>query len=232
MTGTIRNAALAAIGLSALIAASPASAADTALTLWNGVFVDTGTGTSTVDLGPDTLGGVSVTLSRAVRATDPNGLAEVNINIDNTSSVAQTFNLIAGANGFEPKGDEFKLTATIFSQAGSSTLTGDYFVDPLNTLNGQNTGPVVGTNIGSFDSGALTGTESFSFNGFGADLVTGPYGLAESLTLTLQPGAEVGVQGIGMVSVPEPKTWVLSLIGFGLLGLAGLKRSRSARFAV
>ena len=67
--------------------------------------------------------------------------------------------------------------------------------------------------------------------------MTGPYGLAESLTLTLQPGAVVGVQNVSMdvSAIPEPSTWAMGIAGFGLIGLLGLrkrKRNRTPRFAV
>ena len=59
----------------------------------------------------------------------------------------------------------------------------------------------------------------------------GPYGMAEKLVLTLQPGASVGVQGISMDAVvPEPKTWAMLIIGFGLMAALGYKRARSPRF--
>jgi hypothetical protein len=218
-------------GLLTAISVSPALADNIALTMWtNPGDIVTETGLGSVDLGPQNLDGVTVTLTTGNRLTDPNGLNEANINIDNTNKVAETLNVIVGANGYEPKGGEFKLSGTIITTGGTADLKGSYFVDGLDTLNGQTTS-VVGTDIRNFDSLVLSGPDSFSFNGFGTDNVIGPFGMAEVLTLTLQPGAAVGVQGVAMISVPEPKTWVMGGIGFALLGLLGLKRSRSARFA-
>ena len=86
---------------------------------------------------------------------------------------------------------------------------------------------------GTSTRGSLVGPASFSFNGFGADSLKGPYGLAEELTLTLQPGASVFVQGMSMdaSAVPEPKTWAMMGLGFGLMALMGYKRSRKDRLA-
>ena len=89
--------------------------------------------------------------------------------------------------------------------------------------------------IRDFDSGALTGPHSFSFNGVGLDKLFGTYGLAESLTLKLQPGATVFVTGVSMDAtnaVPEPSTWAMLLGGFGLIGILGLRKRRVPRFAV
>jgi len=212
--------------------AAPASAANIALTMWtNPLDIVTETGVGSVDVGPQNLDGVTVTLTTGNRLTNPNGLNEANINIDNTNKVAETLNIIVGANNYLGHNDEFKLSGTIITTGGSAELLGSYFVDGLDTLNGQSTS-VVGTDIRNFDSLLLTGPDSFSFNGFGADNVVGPFGLAERLTLTLQPGASVGVQGVAMIGVPEPRTWALSLIGFGLLGAVGFKRARAQRYAI
>ena len=84
--------------------------------------------------------------------------------------------------------------------------------------------------IGDFNSGVLTGPQSFSFNGFGFDPVSpGPYGMAERLDITLQPGATVFVQGVSMdaSAVPEPQTWALMATGFGLMGLMAYKRRKT-----
>jgi hypothetical protein len=225
------NKLLAATALAVLFAA-PAYAANIALTMWtNPSDIVTETGLGSVDVGPQNLDGVTVTLTTGNRLANPNGLNEANINIDNTNKVAETLNIIVGANGYEPKGDEFKLSGTIITTGGSAELQGSYFVDGLDTLNGQSTS-VTGADIRNFDSLTLTGPDSFSFNGFGADSVLGPFGLAERLTLTLQPGAAVGVQGVAMIAVPEPKTWALSLIGFGLLGAMSFRRARQTRYAI
>jgi hypothetical protein len=219
-------------GAAALVLASPANAADTAIIMWTDAFDSvTSTGTGSVDLGPQNLDGVTVTLTVGKRVTLPNGLNEANINIDNTTASTQTLNIILGANEYLGLSDAFKLSGTIISDSGKADLAGSYFVDALDTLNGQGK-VVVGTDIKNFDSGLLTGPNSFSFNGFGSDLVTGPYGLAERLTLTLAPGASVGVQGVAMIAVPESKTWAMLGIGFALMAMLGLKKRKVTRYAI
>jgi hypothetical protein len=211
--------------------ATPAFADNIALTMWtNPSDIVTETGLGSVDLGPQNLDGVTVTLTTGNRLVSPNGLNEANINIDNTNKVAETLNIIVGANDYLGHSDAFKLSGTIITTGGSAELAGSYFVDGSDTLNGQSTS-VVGTDIRNFDSLPLTGPDSFSFNGFGFESVLGPYGLAERLTLTLQPGAAVGVQGLAMVSVPEPRTWTLLAAGFVVMGLASVRRARKDRLA-
>jgi hypothetical protein len=226
----------------ALIAlAWPAMAANTALTLWNSTNpggAETATGTDTAVISGSSLGGITITTSGATRLTSPNNsLTESNLFITNTTGTVQTLDIIAGANGYLGPSSLFNASATVLIASGQAELTGNFFVDAANGLNGTNTGPVTGTQIGgTFDSGLLTGPFSFSSNSPSVPFsVTGPYGMAESLQLTLQPGAFVGVQSISMDAsvVPEPSTWAMLGAGFALIGLLGLrKRNRTPRFAV
>ena len=223
----LTTALLGAVGL------SPALAADTAIIMWtDGSDAVTATGTGSVDLGPQNLDGVGVTLTFGNKGTNPNELNEANILISNTTSAEQTLRIILGANGFSGPSDAFKLSGAINLDSGKADLVTQYYVDASNSLNGKTTG-VTGLEVGAFDSGALTGNQAFSFNGFGFDSVLGPYGMAEGLTLTLQPGASVGIQGVSMeTTIPEPSTWAMGIAGFGLLALLGLHKRRVPRFAV
>jgi hypothetical protein len=223
------------------IATAPAYAANTALTLWNSSNpggAETATGVDSAIISGSSLGGITITTSGATRLTSPNNsLTESNLFISNTTGTVQTLDIIAGANGYGGPSNLFNASATVLIATGQAELTGSFFADAGNSLNGTNTGPVVGTQIGGvFDSGLLTGPFSFSSNSPGVPFsVLGPYGMAESLQLTLQPGAFVGVQSISMDAtnaVPEPSTWVMMGGGFALLAALGLRKRRLPRFAV
>jgi hypothetical protein len=216
--------------------ALPAAAANTALILWNqadpgGFETATGTGSASI-LGSD-LDGITISVSNVNRETSPNGITESNINLDNTTNTVQVLHIIAGANGFAGPSNDFNLSATILTALGSSDLSGSFFADNSNTLNGTGFG-ITGVDIGDFDSGTLTGPQSFSFNGVGFDSVIGPYGLAEALTLTLQPGAMIGVQSISMDAraVPELSTWAMLLVGGGFMAWGAMARKKVRTFAV
>lgn len=218
------------------IGATPALAANTAIILWNTadpLGFESATGTGSAAIATSNLAGITITLSTVNRTTSPNQLTEGNILIQNTDSAVQTLKIIAGANGFTPGANEFKLTGTIGVTSGIADLAGSFFADGTNSLNGTNE-TIVGVGLNSFDTGSLTGPFSFSKNLTGFDSVSGPYGMAEELTLTLQPGAKIFVQGESMVaaSVPEPGTWAMLLAGFGLVGAIGLRKRRITRFAV
>ena len=224
--------------------ASPAIAADTALTLWNSTgnpsgAVVTAIGTSTAVLSGSSLGGITISTSGVQRETVPNnGMTESNLFITNTTGTVQTLDILAGTNSFLGPNNLFDASATVLIASGQADLTGQFFVDPLNTLNGVNTGPVVGTQIGSTFDERFCCRVPFSFSAnspFVPFSVTGLYGMAESLQLTLQPGAFVGVQSISMDAtnaVPEPSTWAMGIAGFGLLALRGLRKRRVSRCVV
>ena len=215
--------------------AAPAVAADTAIILWNtsdpGGF-ESATGTGSAAVATSNLDGVTITLSNVTRGTAPDQLTEGNILITNTDATAQTLKIIAGANGFTPGANEFALTGTIGVISGDADFGVQYAVDSANTLNGLNE-TLVGAQINSFDSGPLVGPFSFSKNLTGIDSVLGPFGMAEELTLVLQPGASIFVQGASMTAsaVPEPSTWAMALGGFALLGAFGWRKSRVQRLA-
>ena len=212
-----------------------AHAADTALILWNSAdpgSPETATGIGSADILTTSLGGISILASTANKDVMPNGLDASNIIIHNSDTTSQTLDFIVGANGYPGPSDKFKLSGTINLSAGGADLKGFYFADNTDTLNGT-TESVTGVQINQFDTGTLSGPQAFSFNGFGSDAVTTPYGMAEWMQLTLAPGATIGVQSVSMEAVvPEPRTWVLSLLGFGLLGVMGFRRSRAARYAI
>jgi PEP-CTERM motif len=231
----MRNILLGATLLSGLaFLAPPAMAANTALILWNAADpgdAEAATGTGSAVLSSSDLDGITITVSNVNRETSPNGMTENNVNITNTTGTTQVLRIIAGSNGFAGPTNEIGLSATILTALGTSDLAGSFFSNEGTFLNGT-TLSVTGTDIENFDSGPLTGPRSFSFNGEVADLLTGQYGLAESLTLTLQAGATIGVQSISMDAtnaVPEPSTWAMGIAGFAMLAGFGWKRSRKNR---
>lgn len=228
----MRNLLLGATLLSGLsILAPPANASNTALILWNAADpsgFEAALGVGSAAIATSDLDGVTITLSNVNRQTGPNRLSEGNINVDNTTSSVQTLKLIAGANGYLGINGLFNLTGTIGVISGVSDLSGSFFADTANTLNGTNE-TVVGNLLNSFNSGALTGPFSFSKNETGFDLVHGPYGMAEELSLTLQPGAQIFVQGASMQAgaIPEPRTWALMGLGFAVMAFMGYKSRRN-----
>ena len=151
----LTTALLAAVG------ASPAMCL--ALVLWNGANpgdAETASGNDAAALIGSSLDGITISVSAASRATDPNGLSEGNITITNTTNTVQVLHIVAGANGFAGPSSDFNLTGTIGVDSGSATLGGSFFADNANTLNGTAAGSVCAGHRGLLS--LLTGPKSFS----------------------------------------------------------------------
>ena len=178
----MKSLLLSTVTAVAMAAAAPAMAANTAIILWNGANpgdAETATDTGTAFLAASDLDGITISFSNVNRETNPNGITENNVNIVNTTNTTQTLHIIAGANGFFGPAAGLNLSGTILTALGGADLSGSFFSDESNTLNGT-TESVTGLNIGSFDSGSLVGPFSFAFNKTVGDTLSGTYGLAES----------------------------------------------------
>ena len=227
---------LTALASAVALSAGAASAANTAIILWNGANpgdAETATGNNSADLFSTNLDGITITASTVNLEANPDGMTEGNIQITNTSNVAQTLHIIAGVNGFDNPTKGFNLSATILASIGQSTLFGSFYSNADNHLNGTALGVSAGSlDLGDFNSGLLSGPFSYSFNSSALDAISGPYGLTESLTLNLAAGASIGVQSISMDATgaaPELSTWAMATIGFGLVGIVGLRSRKGER---
>ena len=57
--------------------------------------------------------------------------------------------------------------------------------------------------------------------------------MTEGASLVLRSSGSVTGFNQSMTSgVPEPSTWAMMAIGFGLIGLAGMRKARSPRLAI
>ena len=150
-----------------------AQAADTALTLWNDANPGgsvTAIGTGSALLSGSNLGGISISTSGVQREVLPNnGMTESNLFITNLTGTIQVLDILAGTNGFFGPNNLFGASATVLIATGQADLSGIFYADKLDTLNGVSTGPATGTQIGSVDSGlAVLARSPHSDNGSAA----------------------------------------------------------------
>ena len=157
--------------------------------------------------------------------------------IQNSGSTLGHLGIIVGDNNFlgPITGVNESASLTFNSAVGSGASTLNFFAD---TANGQPAGP--GLNIpGSllFTASGAPATDPDSFAGSNASLFSalGPFSLTETANLALRAGGSITGFNESMATVntpiPEPRTWAMLIIGFGLLAGMGVKRKIKDRLA-
>jgi hypothetical protein len=162
-----------------------------------------------------------------------NDLSVSNLTIFNNGATTGHLQMVLGDTGFSPPVSFTRESASLtFNNDTGGDATLAFFGD---TANGQPAGP--GLNIPGVELFSATGavtTSPFSFAGThdSAFSASSPFSLTETASLGMVPGSTITGFNLAMESgIPEPKTWALMAIGFGLLGLMGVRRSRKNRLA-
>jgi hypothetical protein len=122
--------------------------------------------------------------------------------------------------------------------SGSGTFNNDvggsasvsFFASPTNTQPAAFATDLPGTNL--FTTGETVTSAPTSFSGTKDSLFSalGPFSMAEGASLTLLPGASVTGFNESMAAqvIPEPRTWAMMLIGFGLMAFGAFRHRRLA----
>jgi hypothetical protein len=154
-------------------------------------------------------------------------------NIINDTAHPLTVTLLAGDTGFlaPVRFIENSGSLTFNSNVGAPNSTLSFFADALNRQ-GANPTNTPGTLLETVVGHAATDPDSFSGSKITAFDANAPFSMTEGAALVLRSGGSVtGFNQAMQTGVPEPKTWALLAIGFGLMALVGVKRKR-ARFAM
>jgi hypothetical protein len=169
-------------------------------------------------------------------AASVSGSAEDNLQfstslISNSGPSTGQLSIVVGDTNFVGPVNAIRESASLtFNDAlGSGPSTLGFFADPAN---GQPAG--IGLSRPGqtlFQDSGTPSSNPFSFAGtnlspFSAD---GPFSMTEAATLGLRGGASITGFNESMESsaIPEPSTWAMLLMGFGLLAWVGHSRTRS-----
>ena len=179
-----------------------------------------------------TVGGAFVQLALTQSAFGkPDELQLSTSNIENLTAAPLSITLTASDTGFAPPivaiNNSASLTFNSNVGAPNSTLT--FFADKLD---GQGAPGTPGTLLESVSGHAVTDPDSFSGSLISPFAADAPFSMTESAALVLRAdGSITGFnQSMETTAIPEPSTWALMGVGFGLMAWLGHKR-RSVRFA-
>ena len=155
-------------------------------------------------------------------------------NIENTTGAPLTVTLLASDIGFDSpvRFVENSGSLTFNSNVGAPDSTLSFFADVLNRQ-GANPTNTPGSLLESVSGAAVTDPDSFSGSKLAAFDASAPFSMTEGAALALRAdGSVTGFSQSMQTGVPEPSTWAMLIIGFAGLAWAGMRRGKSARFAL
>jgi hypothetical protein len=173
----------------------------------------------------------------SIKSNSPgtSGLADTrtaSLSVVNNNGTTQTLTVVASGNDFtQPSGSNLALTDKV-----SGTVNSGGIVTAFEQGFASNTNALLDTSGSSTGGSTSTGTATFGSSSSGTFTPLGKYSLTSQLQFTVSGNGELGFSveedvspgaGPGGGVVPEPSG--LALVGFGVLGLAGVGAYRRFR---
>jgi hypothetical protein len=153
-------------------------------------------------------------------------------NIVNNGSTPVTVTLLASDTDFVGPVHAINNSGSLtFNQnIGAPDSTLKFWADAAN-LQGANPLNTPGTLLESVSGHAVTDPDSFAGSKIAAFDAAGPYSMTEGAALILRSGGSITGfnQAMESTAIPEPKTWAMLGLGFGLMAFLGARRGRKNR---
>jgi hypothetical protein len=225
---------LAAVGLAALIAPAQArlqlsiNASGSTFTCFDGQLgCDLSGGANNLLLVNQTVGAAFVQIALAQSAFGAiNQLQLSSSNIVNNGTTPLTVTLLASDTDFVGPVHAINNSGSLtFNQnIGAPDSTLRFWADAAN-VQGANPLNTPGLLLESVSGHAVTDPDSFAGSLITPFDAAGPYSMTEGAALILRSGGSITGfnQAMESTAVPEPRTWAMLGIGFGLMALMGFK---------
>jgi hypothetical protein len=179
-----------------------------------------------------TIGGAFVQLTLAQSSFGAhNSLQLSSSNIENTLGIPIKVTLLASDTGFKAPVSFINNSGSLTFNAnvGAPDSTLKFWADVTDTQ-GANPTNTPGTLLETVSGHALTDPDSFSGSKVAAFDASSPFSMTEGAALALRAdGSVTGFNQSMTTGVPEPSTWAMLVLGFGLLWF-GAVRQRGVRF--
>jgi hypothetical protein len=174
---------------------------------------------------------VEITLAQAVFG-NPNTLQLSSSNIVNTTGAPIAISLVASDTSFISPIRNIRESAslTFNNAAGSNPSSLSFFADTANTQ-GANPTNTPGTLLDTVTGTPTANPDSFSGSLLSPFNANAPFSMTESSSLSLIAGGSITGfnQSMQSVVVPEPRTWAMLAIGFGLMSFVAFRQKRQPR---
>lgn len=228
--------------LLAAVGATPANAAlqiaaqigPNAFFCANGQSCDTSPMPNVIITNNAILDGILFSSSSASSASGKTDFLNVsNLLITNTNDAAVNIVITVSNTDFMAPVHSFDdATSGVWQGSGGSTALMKWFIDPNNAQGADNAFDTPGVLVDSNLSTSAGPVLAFSRNSpTFDDGLTSPFSMTEQVTVHLDAGESLVNRGqsiVGASAIPEPSTWAMMGLGFGLLAFFGAKRRRTS----
>jgi hypothetical protein len=179
-----------------------------------------------------TIGGAFVEIALATSTFGRPDILELSSSkILNVSGKPITINLLASDTNFTPPVSFIESSASLtFNEAvGSGPSSLSFYADKAN-VQGANLLNTPGTLLEMVSGTPTTDPDSFSGSRLTAFSASAPFSMTETASLALIKGGSITGFNQSMTSgIPEPRTWAMLILGFGMMAFMGARKVRKDR---